>query len=80
VELPPPPLEDEVECRVVRRGGVMNHSEHVIEVGKHDNEIFKEVPLDLETIPWYAVVIHHPSPEVDQLNWQPGATYHHHQC
>jgi hypothetical protein len=67
VVLPPPPLEDEAECRVARTW-VMKHSEHAVEVGEHDDEIFREVPLDLEIVPRYAEVIHHPPPEVDQRN------------
>jgi hypothetical protein len=44
----------------------MKHPQHVIEVGEHDDEVFWKVPLNLEAIPRYAVVVHDPTSDVDQ--------------
>jgi hypothetical protein len=61
VQLPPSPFEDEAECSITR-GDVVQHSQHVIEVGEHDDEVLGVVSLDMEAVPWDAEVVHNPKP------------------
>jgi hypothetical protein len=49
MEVPMPSLEDKTERGIPRRG-FMQHPQHVIEEGEHDDEVFREIPPYLEAI------------------------------
>jgi hypothetical protein len=78
VQLASPSFEDEVE-RNMTSGGLVQHPQHVVEVGEHDDEVLRVASLDMEVVPWDVEVVHNPTLHINQGDRQPSTTDNGHQ-